>query len=281
MHRMGCKRGDPRLLGGPVGWRLLSSLLVVLAGCSAGLGESVPEGGEPTFPPYEPGVLHYVGDLSVEQDGAVLRGLDIGCLRVHASDVLVEHSRVRCGANTAVRVMSGAQGLVVRDTEIDGMDRASVGVGPAHFHLQRVDVHSSSDGVRAGTSVTVEDSRIHDLFRSEGSHNDGIQITQGSGIVIRGNTIDVRSGQDYMNAAVIISAKGPQPVGDVLIEGNTLDGGNWTMSLGAEGEFPVSGIVVRGNTIGGRHRYGIAAAVPEGTVWKQNRYPDGSAVAAP
>ncbi len=258
---------------------VLSAILAstVLVSCSPGTSGEAPK----THPTLSgtPGVLRPVGDQSIRKDGTVLRGVDIGCLRVYANNVVVTDSRVRCGANAAVRVMPGSTGFVLRDSEVDGLGKASVGVGYNNFTLHHVEVHDVTDGIRMGSETTVEDSTIHHLARHARTHNDGIQMLQGTNIVIRRNVVDVFRDGDFMNSAVIISPKNADnPVKNVLIEGNRFNGGNFTLYLGGSS---VINVTVRGNTIGRQHRYGVVSAVPDGTLWQRNTYEDGTPVPTP
>jgi len=205
-------------------------------------------------------MLQNSGGLVVTTDGAVLDGLDIdGCVDVKADDVTIRRSRIACARpTTAVRLYDGYAGLTLEDVEIDGRGMVSKAVGFAHYTLRRVDIHDVIDGPRLGDETIVEDSYVHDLVRTEGSHNDALQITGGTDIVIRDNTLAAFSEQtgDFFNAAIMIGSTSA-PVRDVLIEGNFLDGGNFTVNF--RGDLVGSNIVGRDNTFGPHHRYGPLA----------------------
>jgi hypothetical protein len=226
--------------------------------------------------------LEQRGDVSVDEDGAVLEGLDISCLRINANNVTVRNSRVRCGAdNGSVVIRQGVTNAVLEDVEIDGLGRAGNGIVHNNYTLRRVEIANASDGARAGSNVTIEHSYIHSLARMEGSHNDGVQTITGANVTLRGNTIDVVTGdeQDLMNAAYIISPnKTGGLVDNVIVEGNYLNGGNYTLYLGQGGAFPVTGLVVRDNEFGPQRRYGIVAGPPEGIVWEGNVDAEGNEV---
>jgi hypothetical protein len=222
------------------------------------------------------------GDVSVDEDGAVVENMDMGCLRINANNVTVRNSRIKCGAdNGAVVIKQGTTNAVLEDVEIDGLGRAGNGIVHNHYTLRRAEIHDASDGARAGTSVTIEHSYIHTLTRMEGSHNDGVQTIRGKDVVLRHNTIDVVTGDenDLMNSAYIISPnKTGGPVENVLVEGNYLNGGNYTLYLGDGGAFPVTNLVVRDNVIGPERRYGIVSGPPQGIVWENNADADGNQI---
>ena len=205
-------------------------------------------------------MLQSSGSLVVKRDGTVLDGLDIdGCVDVKADDVTIRRSRIACARpTTAVRLHDGYRGLILEDVEIDGRGVVSTAVGFTHYTLRRVDIHDVIDGPRLGDETIVEDSYVHDLVRAEGSHNDALQITGGSGIVVRHNTLIAyrEDSGDLFNAAVMVGSSSA-PVSDVLIEGNYLDGGNYTVNF--HDGLVASDIVGRDNTFGPHHRYGPLA----------------------
>ena len=178
------------------------------------------------------------GDLVVTEAGAVVDGLDVeGCVQVLASDVTIQNTRIRCSdpeTANVVQVGDGVTGLLVQDTEIDGLGQADIGVGWNDYTLRRVEVHGTNDGVRLGDDVLVERSWIHDMVRQGELHPDCVQATQGSDITVRGNTLDVhaRDAGDLNNAAVMLGSEtGSRVLERVLVEGNWLNGGNYTVNV--------------------------------------------------
>lgn len=209
------------------------------------------------------------GPLDIRRAGTVIDGLDIdGCVDVRADDVTIRRSRITCRRpTTAVRLFDGHSGLLVEDVEIDGTGVVSTAVGFAGYALLRVDIHSVIDGPRLGSGTAIQDSYVHGLTRVQDSHNDAVQITGGSGIVIRHNTLSAvaESTGDLLNAAVMIGSQSA-PVRDVLIEGNYLDGGNYTVNF--HPDLVAEGIVLRDNVFGPHHRYGpVARGDAPGVEW--------------
>ncbi|NHC45877.1 right-handed parallel beta-helix repeat-containing protein [Motilibacter aurantiacus] len=252
----------------------LAAAAVVPAGYPSASNTGVPKGTK----------LTKSGGITVTKAGTVIDALDVsGSINVKANNVTIRRSRiVNGGANYPVRLFSGFSGLVVEDTEINGNGNASVGICCNKFTLRRVNLHNSVDGVRADGNVVVEDSWIHDLARTPGSHNDTIQTLKGSNIVIRRNTLlpyDAAAGDPH-NAAFIISAgTSGGAVDDVLLEKNYVNGGNYTLYLGKGGVHPVTDVTVRGNRFGRNFRFGPVTALGADTtfdatnVWNDTNLP--------
>ncbi|MCI2239872.1 right-handed parallel beta-helix repeat-containing protein [Paenibacillus sp. TRM 82003] len=205
------------------------------------------------------------GDQTITRDGTVLDGVRIvGCVVVDADDVVIRNSEVVCrkkGRQVAVKVAEGKRNLLIEDSEIDATG-ADVGVGWGHYTLRRVNLHGSADGARFGHDVVIEDSWIHGMTRVEGLHSDAVQTTSGSNVVVRGNVLDPSNGKDPLNAAVMIGTElGTRKLSNVLIEGNRLGGGSYTINV--RGDASITGLVVRGNTFEDNSRYG-AMIMPNG-----------------
>jgi hypothetical protein len=109
-----------------------------------------------------------------------------------------------------------------------------------------------------GENTMIRDSYIHDLARREGSHNDAIQVSGGSNIQILHNRLDVYAAAtgDFFNAAIMVGTQSAR-VEDMLIEGNYLDGGNYTVNFRAD--LTARDVVARDNVFGPHHRYGFLA----------------------
>ncbi len=230
-------------------------------------GEPFPDEGSTGVP--DGVTLTPSGALEVTTDGAVVEGLDIdGCVDVLADHVTIRSSRITCSRpTTAIRLQDGRTDLVVEDVEIDGTGVVSAAVGFSDYTLLRVDIHDVVDGPRLGSNTRIQDSYVHNLSRTEGSHNDAVQIAGGEHIRVLHNTLDAfdaRSG-DLFNAAVMVGA-GKTTIDDVLIAGNYLNGGNYTVNF--RPDVTARAVVGRDNTFGPDHRYGeLAGADLPGVQW--------------
>ncbi|MEO1060902.1 MAG: right-handed parallel beta-helix repeat-containing protein [Actinomycetota bacterium] len=167
------------------------------------------------------------GSITVREDGAVIEGLDVtGTITVRADDVTIRNVRVSSSASHLIR--NHGDNLLIEDVTLVGQQPCSAGVGFTNYTARRVDVSGCADGLKANGNVLVEDSYIHDLRKWAGTHNDGIQSTGGSNIVVRNNTIqgafrDSVSGVKFTSEFNHLS--------NVTIEGNLFSGGNYTIYL--------------------------------------------------
>jgi hypothetical protein len=215
--------------------------------------------------------LTVTGDLTVTTPGAVIDAKDIhGCLSIRADRVTVKRSRIRCAGDYVVRTADDVTGVVLQDVEIDGTgSAATIAIGVTGYTLRRADVHGVGDGPRMGDNTVVEDSWIHGLVEGGGSHNDGIQSTGGHHLVIRGNRIENPKRQ---TSCILIGAD-LGDISDVLVTGNLLNGGNYTVYAGADPGHTASNIRVTGNRFGRDAVYGPASVKP-GIVWEDNVWHD-------
>ncbi|MDT5207622.1 MAG: hypothetical protein QOF67_37, partial [Mycobacterium sp.] len=191
------------------------------------------------------------GSVTVTESGAVLDSLDIkGNLEIKADNVTVRRSRITAGNFYPIRVYPGFTGLQVIDSEVVGVNsvgnHCSVAVSGSGVTLTRVDIHDCEDGFHPGSNSTIQDSFIHDLWlgtdatgaRVLDTHNDGIQVLSGSHVVIRHNRIEIGHNE---NATVFVKADFGD-ISDVVIDGNYLDGGSYTIFGGDTASHHVTNV---------------------------------------
>ncbi|MEV4536407.1 hypothetical protein AB0J82_21710 [Asanoa sp. NPDC049518] len=199
--------------------------------------------------------------LDLVTDGEVLTGLDIeGCVDVHARNVTIRQSRITCDRKTwAVRTFDTTANLVLEDVEIDGTGVNSTAVCCDNYTLRRVDVHDVIDGPRLGDNVTVVDSWVHDLARTDNSHNDALQTTGGRGIVVKHNRLDLydKATRDPFNACLMVGSTTAPLVRDLVVEDNYCNGGNY--SVGIRDDLKAEAVTFRRNVFGRDFRYGVVA----------------------
>jgi hypothetical protein len=216
--------------------------------------------------------LRASGPLVVTRAGATVEGLDIdGPLEIRAARVTVRGCRVRCGPYWGVRILDGNQGTLLEDSEIapvtpGGQDGIR---GEAGFTARRLDIHGTADGIKAGGGTTIAGCWVHDLANRPGDHADAVQIVVGDSIALLGNRLDGAG-----NAAVMASTE-LGPIRGLRIEGNWLDGGNYTLMIrGGPGGNP-TGVSIRGNRFGRGAQYGPAAIdgtfAQSGNVWSDGK----------
>lgn len=220
------------------------------------------------------------GSLTVDVDGTIIEDLDIsGGITIQASNVLIRRCKVHRDPTPGfgcIRIQSGS-GLIIEDTEMfyeSNADPVAV-ISGGSYTLRRCNIHSVTEGPRAGSDVTIEDCYIHDLIRIEGGHIDAIQTTGGSNITIRHNTILPYNAalDDPMNAAYICKGDFAN-IFDVLFESNVLNGGNFTLYLVSD-SFTVSDVISRGNRWGRDYRFGPTSIVGVANLtWENNVWDD-------
>ena len=134
------------------------------------------------------------GSVTVATDGAVVQNLNItdGQIIIRANNVTIKNTRITtCTYYPIDYPDSPYTGLVVQDTEIySTCPTTTAGLSFANFTALRVNIHGSTDGIKANSNVVIKDSYIHDLAPSSGSHNDGVQSTGGSNVTFQHNTCD-------------------------------------------------------------------------------------------
>jgi hypothetical protein len=115
-----------------------------------------------------------------------------------------------------------------------------------------------------------------------GSHADGVQIGWGGdaangryaeNFVFRGNYFDmpIPLPGTASNAALFINPyNGDQKLNNLLIEGNWLNGGNYTIYVLGNS----TNVVIRNNFFGRNYRYGVKSIYAPNVVWENNRWMD-------
>jgi hypothetical protein len=185
----------------------------------------------------------YTGPDVITQANTVIRNADVPFgLTVQAAGVVIQGSRIH--GTGSYGVFSGAPGLTIMDSTIVGFDNA---VGGDGYTAQGVEVTGQNDdGFKLGTDVTVLDSYCHDLLVGPESHSDCAQLQGGdTNVVVRGNWF--HPGRNSPNSAIFIANDlGPGSGGPVLVEGNWLGGGNFTVFC-LQAPFGLTGVTIRDN----------------------------------
>jgi hypothetical protein len=208
------------------------------------------------------------GPITVAADGTVVEGKNIsGSIIIQASNVTIRNDCVTSGDIYPVRLISGSN-LTVEDTTITGTGGGcSRAVEPAggSTMMNRLNISGCEDGVEMYDNDTLQNSYIHDLAFTGGSHNDGVQQNGGSNDVVRHNTIFNPDNQtSCVNFTTDFGA-----ISGVTITGNLLNGGNYTVYSRSGGNGDPTGVSVTGNHFGGADVFGLLSA--DGSVaWSGN-----------
>ncbi|ESR23068.1 TonB, C-terminal domain protein [Lutibaculum baratangense AMV1] len=191
------------------------------------------------------------GDISVNEPGVVLDGLDIrGTVYINADNVTLQNSKVTSSDFYVVKIADGVTGAVVQDCEIDGTgtgNGGSSGIGGQGTFL-RNNIHNVENGISVqGDGAVIQGNYIHDLKASGSPHYDGIQIHGASDIDISGNTII----NDHGQTAAVFIQNHFGPVDNVSVDDNILVGGGYTVySDGTRDGGPITNVSFTNNHMG-------------------------------
>ncbi|NKX92508.1 hypothetical protein HF995_04335 [Sanguibacter hominis ATCC BAA-789] len=230
-------------------------------------------------------------DLVVTKNGTVIDGYDIrGVVKIRANDVTIKNSIVRGGARAKsithlVQIADDARRTTIVDSEIAATHASPyvMGVVGARFTLLRTNIHRVIDQVTIiGPHVLIEDSWLHGNLsyandpnhRGGPSHDDNIQIQQGTNIRVIGSRLEGSS-----SAAVMIT-QGRGKVANARFEGNWINNGSCSVNITRSAYGPLQGVAVTGNSFGTatRHQYcGIIMPVTTKLVEARNFFTDNHA----
>ncbi|WP_165699998.1 right-handed parallel beta-helix repeat-containing protein [Ornithinimicrobium ciconiae] len=202
----------------------------------------------------------------------MIDGLHVkGQITIDADDVTIRNTLVQTDTSLyPIRVLGGTSGALIEDVEVDNLGGTGLGIFfSGSGTVRRADIHSAEDGIRIQSDdVTIEDSYIHDLHRQSGGHHDAIQIRSGDNITIRGNNLQayVVPADDPMNAALQIgSLLGDDTISDLVVTGNLMNGGNYTINGGGRGE--VDSAHYANNRFGRNYRFSVTGNL-HNSVWE-------------
>lgn len=171
----------------------------------------------------------YTGPTVIKTDGTVIDSKQVtGCLDIRANNVTIKNSLLQARCFFNVLSDSGKTGLILSDVEIDGLDNtdSDSAINGSNFTCIRCNIHSTVDGIKPGSNVTIRDSYIHDLTMTSDSHNDGIQSLGTTSLSILNNSIVIGKGS---TSAIILSTGSASNMRNIKIDGNLLGGGAYTV----------------------------------------------------
>jgi hypothetical protein len=173
------------------------------------------------------------GNLTITTPGTY-SNLDVqGSVIVKAAGVTLSNIKIEpSGGDFAVRNMSSGH-VTLTDCDLGPSSSSGHGIQAAvvfsDYTLNRCDVHGTADGLKANGNTTITNSWIHDLY-CDGSYNhpDGIQVSAGSNVLIRHNTIDNQcrdaSGAPHLGVSDVMIKSDQGPISNVSLDGNKMLG---------------------------------------------------------
>jgi hypothetical protein len=231
--------------------------------------------------PTNPDLLVARGSISTTHDGQIIENVHVtGTIEVRHKNVIIRNFKLSATSSWGIRVYeNGVASVTIEDGDLSGSSAGALVYG-VNYTARRLNVHhAGGDGFKAEGNVVIENCWIHDLGFSKGSHADGIQVQKGSNFIFRNNNIEVQinanNGGEDPNAAIFL---GPAfgPIDNVLIEGNWMNGGNYTIYSNG-----CSNVVIRNNLFGRNYRYGTISVHQHASspvVWENNKWEDTGAL---
>ncbi|MFB9239233.1 hypothetical protein ACFFWC_27495 [Plantactinospora siamensis] len=201
------------------------------------------------------------GTLNLRTAGQIVTNLNLtGCVNVYASNVQILKSRITCNSTTfAIRVITGAVKLLVQDVEVNGSGLTAAAICCSDVTVNRSNVYNTIDAIRLGNNTTVINSYIHGLMPQPGSHNDTLQTTGGTGILVQHNRLEPYNAalKNPFNACIMIGSEQAPAVINLLFTDNYCDGGNY--SIGVRTDLVATNVRLTKCKYGRDFRYGIIA----------------------
>ncbi len=223
--------------------------------------------------PYDESSLTPMTGMTITTNGYVLENVKVtGTIVIRANNVILRNFRIDANGNSyGIECIQNFSGALFEDGEV--LDASSCGVYGKGFTARRLEVHEGGgDAFKAHGDALIEDCWIHHLGMGPGAHADGDQSLVGMNITIRHNNIDMPvdiPGHESNSALSISAFYGP--AGNILIEKNWLNGGNYTLFLTNDAYGPMTNVRLIDNRFGRGYRYGILysdiSAVISGNVW--------------
>lgn len=198
---------------------------------------------ETTTGPLSP-ELEVVEGYIADEEGEVIEGVEInGQFTIRADNVTIRNARIKTDGIYGILV-DEVDGVTIEDVEIVGLGPScSSGIAPfGTWVARRVDVSGCADGVKMAGGQQLLDSYVHDLRVGPDTHNDAVQITDGTDSTISGNRLIAPP----QNAAIMLSSNFG-PVQGWTISGNWLEGGTYTVYVRDQGFGLPEAITLEGN----------------------------------
>ncbi|GAA2598621.1 hypothetical protein GCM10010399_31570 [Dactylosporangium fulvum] len=207
----------------------------------------------------------YTGKYVITEPNTVIDGKILtDCLDIKAKNVTIKRSKITCKnkGGMIIRVFDDLvpdASLTVEDSEIQG-EGEGLGVGFGHYTLRRVNMHTLNEGPRVSDGAVIEDCWIHGLvFTDEKDHQDILQTTGGTGMVVRHNTLEAfnPTTNDPFNAGFQLGSETAPSLSNLLVEDNLFTGGNYTVNI--RPDTKADNVIFRGNVFVRNSRYGPAS----------------------
>lgn len=198
-------------------------------------------------------VLTSSGSLTLSQAGKTYSDLNIhGCVNITAANVTLTRSLITgCVNPYAVRLDTDSLNFTITDSEIV-LQGDQKGVVFRGYTAQRLKITGIGDCFGAGNNVVIKDNYCENgpgnspkrapsygpepTWCGGGAHWDGVEVGDTRSTIIRHNTFRLPCGQ----TATINVSDWSGPTTGVVLDGNLLAGGSWTVYCGS----PTTGVTL-------------------------------------
>jgi hypothetical protein len=245
-------------------------------------------------------LTHVTGDVTVTTSGAVIADEWIdGCVAVDANNVTIKdsliHTQDGCSGgdhSTAASALndgsgSSVTGLVIEDTEVDGMNGVgdAYGVSGDNYVCLRCNVHGFAKNLAAGNAVRIQDSYSHDLtIHDECVHSSPVYADSGTNVTVEHSYLIATGTSSGCVTAAFMNGGSYGPPSTDTIDHSFLDGESGADMLGACGSTDIhvtDNAFSRNNGYGGTdyvHGFNDSDA---GNAWSGNYVPELAGEPAP
>lgn len=191
--------------------------------------------------------------LVIDTPSAVIDKLDIrGSVIIDAKNVTLRNCKVTAQSYVVILIKPGVTGAVIQNCEISNQGAGGTGIAGQGLFAGN-NIHDCVDGIDVrGSDTTIEGNYIHNMNGPSDSHYDGIQADGGfTNLKILRNTV---VNQKEQTSAIMLSNYWG-PVRNVMIDGNLLIGGGYTVYIGevARGQAkggPLVNVIFTNNRLG-------------------------------
>ena len=214
------------------------------------------------------------GSVTIFKDGTVVDGyfLSHGVV-VEANNTTISRCDIFNSLyGVKINYDNNYKGSLIVDCAIHDCDD---GIYGHDFTMQRCNIYEmGEDGaVASGSNGVLLDCYIHDLGTNVGAHADGVQISSGSGWIIRGNNFDLPGYAGHLSNSCVFIESTFGPVSNIVIDGNWLNGGNYTIYSVNHGYGNPTGIEITNNYFGRGYQYGLLS-IDGASAWQNNYWMD-------
>ncbi|MCB4798252.1 right-handed parallel beta-helix repeat-containing protein [Neotamlana laminarinivorans] len=222
-------------------------------------------------------LTNYTGSTTIQTDNTVIENkLISGTIRIYANNVTIRNCKITTGGFYGIDIKEG-ENILIEDCEIEGMQSAAI-LG-RNFTARRCNIwNSGADGIKPYSNFLIESCYFHHLGYVEDAHADGIQLVREGGGIITGNNFDMGPASGYKNSQCIIIQSNDAAVDDIVIDGNWINGGGYSVQIRERNYGPPTNISITNNLFGRDAQFGTHIIDGDNSVTNNvfncNRYED-------